>query len=174
MEASGIRGGGCQARRCMDRTWWDLPGPCRFVTGVVQDLEGGKNVLLALPARMPAALDEAVEAQVRHSDRLRFDRVPGDAAGGGVTHLVEHLHQLYAPPDDPALVLSVQTLASARGMTGRVVWVSGIDAKTWPVWRDFLYRYQHAVHARREWERGLFCLPVTGALADGALTPDVT
>src|SRR5262249_37782063 len=107
----------------MDRTWWDLPGPCRFVTGVVQDLEGGKNVLLALPARTPAALDEAVESQIRRSDRLRFDRVAAEVASEGVTHLVEHLHQLYAPPDEPSAVLSVQTLAAARGMAGRVVWV---------------------------------------------------
>jgi hypothetical protein len=158
----------------MDRTWWNLPGPCRFVTGVVQDLEGGKNVLLGLPARAPAGLDEAVEAAIRLSDRLRFDRVPAEFASGGVAHLVERLHQLYAPPEDPALVLSVQTLAAAKGMAGRVVWVSGLDAMTWPVWNDFLFRYQHAAHARREWERGLFCVPAAGAVADGELTPDVT
>jgi hypothetical protein len=156
----------------MDEQWWQLPGPSGFLRRVAQDLSGGKNVLLALPALVPEGLREALAGQVRRNDLLTWREVPARLGDGGLALLVERLHEQFAPPESPGAILSAATLANAPSFVGMVVWVEGMDQGVWPVWREFISQYQHACNGRAEWSRGLFCVPLAGSLAVEA-APDV-
>ncbi len=156
----------------MDEHWWQLPGPARFLQGVAQDLSGGKNVLLALPALVPDGLREALAGQVRRNELLTWREAPARLADCGLAMLVDRLHEQFAPPENRGAVLSAVTLAAAPRFVGMVIWVEGMDAAAWPVWREFLGQYQHACNSRSEWSRGLFCVPLAGSLAAEA-SPDV-
>jgi hypothetical protein len=156
----------------MDERWWQLPGPSQFLQRVAQDLSGGKNVLLALPALVPEGLRDALAGQVSRNDLLTWREVPAGLGDDSLAKLVERLHEQFAPPEHPGEVLSAATLAAAPAFPGTVVWVEGMEGRVWPVWRDFLGQYQHACNGRAEWSRGLFCLPLSGPLAAEAV-PDV-
>ena len=120
---------------------WSLPGPLSFVQGVVRDLRDGVNVVLALPARGPEGLGPEVRTGV------------GEVWGWCpllATPEVSPAQQILTRlgPPRSGVYPSPRTLAADERLAGRMVWVQGVDAHQWPIWRDFVQEYAHACQAR--------------------------
>ena len=88
----------------MDAHWWELPGPAAFLRAAWDDMRGGKNVVLALPATAPAGLRDGLSALVRQAE-MWARLTSGRRRGGGSAALVDRLHQRFAPPKGGVVVL---------------------------------------------------------------------
>jgi hypothetical protein len=157
----------------MDAHWWELPGPAAFLRAAWEDVRGGKNVVLALPATVPPGLHDGLLALVRQAEMWAWrDFRAGDEAAGPAA-LVEKLHQRFAPPKVGGVVLSADTLAGDPRLADTVIWVEGITAMCWPTWRAFLRQYERACQMRPEQGRGLFCVPLASQMAGQVPEPAV-
>jgi hypothetical protein len=156
----------------MDPRWWALDGPACFADVVVEDLRGGRNVVLVLPDGAPDGLRDAVGERVRRNELWAWRTYRAASDGADAVAPAEALHRRFAPTQDPGALRNPATLAAAPPLRGLIIWVEGIDAVCWPAWRDFLTRYQHACAGRLEEDRGLFCVPLPCSFG-GPVTPDV-
>lgn len=148
----------------MDASWWQLPGPGRFVAAAVSDLRSGRNVLLRFPLHAAHGVRDAVEGHVRANDLWYWRAVDAAALpADSPAALAIALHDALGLTPADGLLPGPAALAGAVH-AGAVVWVDGLDAARWPVWARFLAQYQHACHAREEDRRGLFCVPLVGGL----------
>jgi hypothetical protein len=146
----------------MDRLWWQLPGPSRYLDRVERDVCGGCNVLLPLPRGAVADLAEAVADRVHRHALLSWRTLrlsDADAAAPPARLLQEH----FAPPDGPAPPADARRLARSPDFAGLVVWVEGMTAAAWPAWQKFLLEYEGA--CRLPGEHGLLCVPLVGDAA---------
>jgi hypothetical protein len=157
----------------VDSCWWELPGPRAFVRAVWEDLQAGKNVVLALPATTPPGLRDALAATVRQNELWAWRDFPVPEGRKSAADLAEGLHMRFAPPDRVGALLSPTTLAGDSRLTDTLIWVEGITLDCWTVWSDFLIQYQHACRSRLEPGCGLFCVPLIGSLARQIPQPDV-
>jgi len=158
----------------MDAHWWELPGPAAFLRAAWEDVRGGKNVVLALPATAPPGLRDGLAALVRHAAMWAWRDYPAGDGAGGSAALVEQLHQRFAPPKWGGVVLlSADTLAADPRLADTVIWVEGMTAACWPAWRTFLGQYERACQMCPEQGRGLFCVPLTGQVAGQLPEPAV-
>ena len=122
----------------MDAEWWELPGPAAFLRTAWEDVRGGKNVVLALPATAPAGLRGGLSALVRQAEMWAWRDYPAGDGAGSSAALVEQLHQRFAPPKGGGVVLlSADTLAADPRLADTVIWVEGMTATSWPASRLF-------------------------------------
>ena len=149
----------------MDAHWWELPGPAAFLRAAWEDVRGGKNVVLTLPAIAPVGLRDGLAALVRQAELWAWRDFPAGDGPCSPAILVEQLHQRLAPPKAAGLVVSVDTLAADARLADTVIWVEGMTAACWPAWRAFLGQYERACQMCPEQGRGLFCVPLTGEVA---------
>jgi len=157
----------------MDAHWWTLPGPAAFLRAAWEDVRGGKNVLLALPATAPPGLRDALATLVRQAEMWAWrDFSAGDGVGGPAA-LVEQLHQRFAPSRVSGAVLNADTLAGDPRLADTMIWVEGMTATCWPTWCAFLGQYERACQMRPEQGRGLFCVLLTGQVAGQVPEPAV-
>jgi hypothetical protein len=157
----------------MDARWWEFPGPAAFLRAAWEDVRGGKNVVLALPATVPPGLRDALAALVRQAELWAWRDFPAGDGRGGPAALVEQLHQRFAPPRVAGAVLSADTLAGDPRLADTMIWVEGVTATCWPAWRAFLGQYERACQMHPEQGRGLFCVPLTGEVAGQMPAPAV-
>jgi hypothetical protein len=147
----------------MQHLWWQLPGPNQFVSQVVQDVRDGMNVVLCLPEHVPGGLAYAIRSAL-------------DGGGGWLWYTldihghdsVEPVHVLYSRfvPEAPSdAIRNAKTLSQEETFAGKILWLEGLTANSWPAWKAFLTDYEHACRARSLLERTLFCVPLTGMLA---------
>jgi hypothetical protein len=149
----------------MDGHWWELPGPGAFLRAAWEDMRGGKNVVLALPATVPRGLRDALAGMVRQAEMWAWRDYPAGDGVGGAAALVEQLHQRFAPPKMGGGMLSAGTLAADPRLADTVIWVEDMTTTCWPAWRTFLGQYERACQMCPEQGRGLFCVPLTGQVA---------
>lgn len=143
--------------------WWTLPGPGSFVSRVVADLRDGKNVVLCLPAHAPGGLRAAVRAALGDED---WPWHPFDVAADGTGARPEQtLFARFAPNAPADAIRNMHTLTREPGFAGKIVWLEGMPAESWPDWKAFLSTYQHACRSMPTFERTLFCTPLEGPLA---------
>jgi hypothetical protein len=152
------------------RDWWQLPGPARFVEGVVAGLREGKNVVVCLPEHSPAGLRDAV-ADGWNSDEwplvsFAVDPSPRESP-------VQQLFSRYVSDQLPDGIRNAVMLAKEAGFAGRVVWLTGLTREVWPEWKRFLTEYGYACNGLSPFERTLFCAPVTGAPGEDPPPEDV-
>ena len=157
----------------MDAHWWELPGPATFLRSAWEDVRGGKNVVLALPATAPPGLRDGLSALVRQAEMWAWRDFPAGDGAASPAVLIEQLHHRFAPPKLCGVVLSADTLAGDPRLADTVIWVEGITATCWPGWRTFLSQYERACQMRPELGRGLFCVPLTGKAAGQVPEPAV-
>ncbi len=110
-----------------ERLWWSLPGPSRFVARVVDDLEGGRCVLLELPPHGLIGMRRTVRVSLQERGSLRSlrecdgTRTPEDMLG-----------DLTGLTPSRGVEGMVRQLATAE----LVVWVHECTAATWGAWRS--------------------------------------
>src|ERR1041385_4115599 len=138
----------------MNRLWWQLPGPAQLVSTIAQDLQDGKNVLIALPKHMPRGFSSAIRT-------LSLD-------------YTNDWYLIRPDKEKPADVLSsyferdlspngrriASALANSEKLEGKIIWLYGIEAAEWGAWEEFFADYgdacQHATLGRSV----VFCIPL--------------
>src|SRR4051794_13906322 len=96
----------------MEVHWWNLPGPTRFVQGILQDLRAGKNVVLPFPPHAPDGLREALAEQVRENELWRWRMISAtEFPCDGAASLTGALHQKFLPAPQASEVCTPSTLA---------------------------------------------------------------
>jgi hypothetical protein len=149
----------------MERFWWQLPGPSRFVDAVEYDLRDGRSVILKLPQHQPAGLREAIGDRVRRNELWSFRTLDLTGNDSAPESPLSYLHRRYASQADSPLLPSVQSLVKSEAFRGMVIWLSGMDATCWGSWWAFLVEYEHACRSLPEPERVLFCIPLVAPLS---------
>ena len=127
---------------------WDLPGARRFVHSACDLLRAGNNVVASFPGAVPDGFDDAIAVAIGNAFHL--GRLSGTAAP------LDDLRQHYA--DQPTHIHSATDLCDDAGFRGRLVRPYGLDAHSWPAWRDFLGAYAQASRSRPLLGRSLFLL----------------
>lgn len=147
----------------MSLPFWHLPGPRRYLDGLVRDLEDGKNVLIGLPDHAPLGLVQMLRSVIGDLGlSWRILDVSEDAGGGAPARL---LFDRFRPDLPAALPRSVGVLVREATFWGHLLWIDGITAASWPEWLAFLLEYSHACRTLPLHQRTLFCVPLFGALA---------
>jgi hypothetical protein len=145
-------------------SWWDLPGPSRFVERAASAVLTGEHgaVGLMLPSPPPAGLLDALSRRI--SEASGAVPVGVDASAG--LRGRSPVHMLSASAGVAATAIrSVADFVDAPGLANVVFVVEGIHAEEWMTWGLFL-RQQRAERARRP--RALapaICIVVPGAVA---------
>lgn len=153
----------------MSDSWWQLPGPGRFVDRAARSLREGNCVILCTPAHCPdpiPALRRGLDSDWIESE-IRIDEEP---AGCSPTDVLFERFGASAPADQ---LRSTATLAECDDFAGRLLYVDGVDANAWPHWRAFLADYAQVCRGLSPLQRTLFCVRLTGAVALGAPERDV-
>jgi hypothetical protein len=144
----------------MNRMWWQLPGPARFIQQLVDRLHD-QSVVLLLPEHLPAGLYEQLdEAFSIYTDVVTYT-VHEDA---GVSPLEQLCTQFI---DDRGIYVepSLQALLREKHFGNHVIWLDGINATNWPAWREFLLDYAEVFRAQPTDGRTVFCAPLVGEMA---------
>jgi hypothetical protein len=151
------------------RTVWQLPGPRRFVDGVVADLEQGRSVVLLLPEHGPQGYDlrAAVERRWTEGEHGRIEGFTVDPGSSPLALLAER----YPLPAD--VRLSIQGLFESERFPGRTLWLEGMCGSAWPAWKAFLADYEHVARNQGLLMRTSFVVPLMGQIADDAPGADV-
>ncbi len=145
-------------------SWWHIPGPSRYVAGVCSTLQDGKNVVLCLPEHVPDGLSRAiVQAHplpgVQQWEALR---IPPDSQHTPV----ELLFSYFAPNALASTLRNAAALVREQGFEKKRIWLEGFTANTWSVWKTFFEEYEHVCRSILETHRTLFCVSLSGTLAD--------
>jgi hypothetical protein len=146
--------------------WWNLPGPTRFIERVLNALGGGESVVLLLPEHGPSTYGIRAEIAV-HARQIATFEILATADGVPVEVLARRFDI------EPGAWLTVGSLASSPQFRGRVLWLDGLTAASWPAWRDFIEEYRHASLAQPLLQRTLFIVALEGVLTEMAPTQDV-
>ena len=154
----------------MNSTWWQLSGPSRFVGRVAQDLQDGKSVVLCLPQHFPEGLSRAIRAQIDY-DSWPWTTLP--VAGLTDREPADFLYSMFVRADTPQGLCTAATLVQEDAFAGRIIWLNGITAETWPVWSQFIAEYTDACRMRTEVFRTVFVVPLIGELASEPPPDDI-
>ena len=144
---------------------WELPGAVRFVDTIQQSLRAGVNVVVRFPGTVPPGFRDIVSldlTQLLAVGRIDCGRSP-----------FEQLCAKFSPgkffqEDD------LRELCEDDGFRGRLIWLDGLDQRTWPKWRTFLTRYAQASRSVSAFGRTLFIATLDGEPPGESLDADVT
>jgi hypothetical protein len=152
--------------------WWSLPGPSRWLDGLVEALRAGRNLIVRLPEHCPGGLREALEQRV--------------GSGGGWCWTPLWLNSTAEPNESPAQVIGqrfgakpaealVDAVSLARGdlLIDQVIWLEGLNDRLWSTWYRFLARYADACRDRAPCDRGLFVACCRGSVGSNVKGGDV-
>ena len=120
----------------MALSWWDIPGPCRFVRRVENDLRDRVNVVAALPAGLGREwFDFFRRRWVNDQERIDVLRVSEEA-----TSPLDELCCAFTT--HPAGTITVGALTQEEGFRGRTVGVVLNSTEPLQEWMEFLASYE--------------------------------
>ena len=132
---------------------WDLPGARRFVDSTCDLLRGGSSVVVRFPGVVPDGFADAVTTSLGNA--LHVGHLSATCAP------LQDLARRYA--DHPHQIQHLPDLCDDAGFRGCLVLPHGLDATTWPPWRDFLVTYAQASRSRSLLGRSLFLVTLAGS-----------
>ena len=128
--------------------FWALPGPQGFLEEVVQCLNVGSSVVLAIPAFGPPDVMDALGERIR--GRWFWDVVSPPEDKNPAAFIAEHF--IY---NGEGSLHDVVSVASSPDLEGRAIGVHGVGASAWPRWRQFIEEFSEVSRNRSEAERAL-------------------
>ena len=146
----------------MHTFWWQLPGPQQFLSGVVNDLRDGKNVVLCLPEHPPEGFQAALNRALSDTDGWLWNRFTVDP--NGKDSPAAQLFARFVPDASPETIFSARTLIREPSFTEHLIWLDGLTPSTWRVWKDFLEGYTHLLRSVPQFRPSLFVVPLIGDL----------
>lgn len=154
----------------MDRLFWQLPGPARFLDRIRRSLRDGRNIVLALPEHGPERIRYAIADMVARDDIYMWHPVDASEVDDGAEPA-----EVIARQCIPGISFCTpKTLAEHEHLRGIIIWIDRISLSQWPRWRDFIVEYSYLCRCRAEHERAIFCVPVLGAKTTALPAEDVT
>jgi hypothetical protein len=140
----------------MGLSWWDIPGPCRFVRRVENDLKDRVNVVAALPAGLGRDwFDFYRRHWVDDQERIDVLRIS--------TKAISPLEELCAAfTTHPAGTMTLEDLIQETGFRGRTVGI--MLNRTNPVkeWMEFLANYERECRVVDVLDRTVLLLAMDG------------
>jgi len=147
----------------MNRLWWQLPGPQRFVSQITRALREGKNVIITLPEFAPTGLGTAIHEALGDGTAWFWHTLNIREADDIMPAQI--LCSRLVPEISPDAILNAHTLSKEESFAGKIIWLAEMTPSTWPAWKEFIVDYAHACRARSLLDRTLFCVPLIGELA---------
>lgn len=144
--------------------WWQLPGPAEFAAAIADDIRDRKHVIISLPESAPRDLWKAIRLAGQGDPEWRTLHVDEI----GPVDPLELLFARFVPDRPPQALWDVGMLITQEAFAGRVIWLDGLDATTWPAWKRFLAEYSHASRSCSVLDRTVLCVCLRGGLT---LTP---
>lgn len=146
-------------------SWWDMPGPSRFVEKVAERAAGHPSGVtgVLLPDPRPAGLVDAIVGQIEANSSILVTKI--DAASGLRGRSPTTL--LAGSVGVVARVRTVEDFLAAPEMAGRIFVLDGIPPEDWESWAFFL-RFLRTERTRkgRLLAPGLLVLPPVGTPPD--------
>ena len=134
-------------------TFWDLPGPGRFLEVVERSLRSGINVVTRFPGVVRRGFADILTRNLEHVFSLsRFE---------ARRHPLRSLCDRYAP----SIVVDendVGVICEDDAFRGRLIWLDGLNSDNWCEWREFLTRYAHICRTVSALGRPVFIAPLDG------------
>jgi len=146
--------------------FWTLPGPSSFIEATVEDLRQGRSVVFCLPDWHPPGLYQAFRSALSSADGWVWERI--DCANNLAERPIDILFERYAPGCLPKGARTVWALDQQSSFWGLLLWLDDLTDAGWPAWRRLLTEYAAVSRQRPQFERTVFCIPLTGL---AALTP---
>ena len=143
---------------------WDLPGARRFVDSACAALRDGYSVVARFPGQIPAGFEVALTASL--GNMLSVGRLCGSSIP------FEDLCNRFVS-GNRSHIRSLQDLCEEDGFQGRLIWLDGLNAQNWSLWRDFLGRYAQASRSMPILGRTLFFAPLVGTPPGAPPSEDV-
>lgn len=155
----------------MPQSWWNLPGPSRFVNRISADLQEGKNVFVCLPEHAPSGLSRAVRYAVEETETIPWRTL--DLSEEESLLPTDLLFSKFATGHRPDDLRNASTFADQSDLSGGIIWIQGIDHDPWHDWKTFFSDYGHACRSVPLIKRTVFCVLLVGAIALDPPTEDV-
>lgn len=105
------------------RSWWNLPGPGGFVSGILDALEAGFSVILALPPGTPDGLEESLIAETDTRALLHWREVDLSGAKKIAQAMADELIPLARRP--PRAL--AEDIVRDSGLSTTVIHITGLD-----------------------------------------------
>jgi hypothetical protein len=144
--------------------FWELPGPYRFVTEIVDDLREGRNVFIFLPDYLPKGTFHLIQKLAKADDLPLIERICAPAISNS------------SPSYDLQLSLNLETednyemettnLYKNESFKGRIIWIDelwNIGEKA-NLWIKFFKQYSFVCSNYDLIDRTLFVVPIKGSL----------
>lgn len=150
----------------MIKYWWQLPGPAKFISNIIENLRDGKNIILCLPEYSPEGLYTAIYNSLGENNEWHWYKL--DAGKENYKNSLEIVHFLFlkfAPDTDTYKLRNIKNLINQDSFCGKLIWVDNLNSTVWPFWKEFLIEYEHACRNKSLFDRTLFCVPLNGLLA---------
>ena len=120
----------------MGLSWWDIPGPCRFVRRVENDLRDRVNVVAALPAGLGRDWFDFYRRRWV-DDQERIDVF---ASARKIFHLLRSCVRAFTT--HPAGTMTLEDLIQETGFRGRTVGIMLNSTNPVKEWMEFLAIYE--------------------------------
>jgi len=145
----------------MTLSWWQMPGPARFIDGVIQEMREGRNTFLLIPRHFPSGLRESIRRQVQSSMDIPWRTL--DLSELDSHRPVESILRLFDPASRiVGPVTFADMIANEKLNSGYMIWAELSSAEEWPTWKSFFQEYAHACRAVPLVQRSLFCVLLSG------------
>ena len=144
-------------------SWWDMPGPQRFVGDIAADLEAGRHVVVGLPPHTPSQLlNHLIHYSQPGLDIRSWQYVSPPQLADDQSPAEWMWHYWKQGQDDPCpFDLTPQELARRTDLpVGKRVVLSNLLPVDWQKWWDFLWDYASQAQQTNSLRRNLFCLLV--------------
>lgn len=140
----------------MTLSWWDMPGPCRFVKRVENDLRDRVNTVAALPAGFGKGWFNFFRRRwVEDQQRIDVQRVTSES-----TLPLDELCGTFTT--HPSGTLTIGALARESGFRGRTIGVVLEDKSFMKEWVEFLAVYERECRLIDVLERTVLLLVTDG------------
>lgn len=149
--------------------WWKIPGPQYFIHNIVQELRDGKNVIVLLPEYSPDKFAVAVRESL--DEEGRWERI--DYQNSSESLPIDFLYQYYVSDSQLEEIRTISNLFKHDRIKGKIIWIDGVSATSWPSWKKFIIRYESVCRGMSILERTVFCIPVKGVSASQAPVEEV-
>ena len=142
-------------------SWWDMPGPQRFVGDIAADLAAGRHVVVGLPPHTPPRLLDHLKTYSQAGPDARSWQSPPTPQLGEEQSPAEWMWQYWKQGQDDQCPfdLTPQELAKQTDLpVGKRVVITNLLLNDWQKWWDFLLGYAQQAQQTNSLRRTLFCL----------------
>ncbi|QDT70351.1 hypothetical protein MalM25_32990 [Planctomycetes bacterium MalM25] len=140
----------------MNGSPWTLPGPSRFLMGILAAIESGECVVLQAPPHTPPGIAEALQRMSRDSDARYWHRVrSSEFDAEDLYAIVDLLARRLLP--EAARESSCDIGSFVESLGDKVVWIEIDCVNRWSHWLELIEGLRTELHRLHEADRPAFC-----------------